>query len=211
MVVAARQVWGRELGYEPAPALERAFLAARAVLPKDADPGLAGRWRFRIDYDPLGAVRTELAPYTPRRPKVLYLVEAAGLGYPAKLADRSGLDALKARVSRAMAEGALAPPAGDWDILLCDGDRLLEAGYAAVLVPSAAGWLTPARPLVQSTRLAALALERPGLAVPAELGAADVLAAGRVRLVNAMLDPEDGIEVAEIRDARGLPSVDGTS
>jgi para-aminobenzoate synthetase component 1 len=204
MAEGARAVWGRELGYDPRSMLEGAFAAARAALPDDADRSLAGRWRFRLDYDPWGAVRAELVPYRPRRPAVLYLVEAGGLDYPAKLAGRGGIDALKARVASAIQAGKLAEPGGDWDILLCEGERVLEAGYAALLVPDGAAWLTPARPRVASTRLAALAAERPGLVAPVELDATGLLAAGRVRLVNAMLDPEDAVDVSDLRDARWL-------
>ena len=144
--------------------------------------------------------KVEVSAYAIRRPKVLFFCEAAELHYDCKLADRSGIEAIRRSVAQALASGQIAAVDGDWDIILCRDGLVLEASYAALLCPDGERWLTPQRPLLASTRLAAYAMDGVVGIEPASLTVAQVKAIGRVVLVNAMLDLEDRVEVTDLRD-----------
>jgi para-aminobenzoate synthetase component 1 len=219
MAASAPLAWGQSLGFDPEAVIRAAFAQAAAALPgrgtggAEAARALDGRWRFRLEYGPLGAVAAGLEPYRLRRPACLYLAETGGLDYACKYADRSGLDRLRTNAAAVLAlpgtggAGRAPAPPADWDLLLCREGRLLEASYAALVceLDGAGGGgaflATPHAPLLPSTRLAAYAgREGGGFIRGMPLCLADLPRIRRIWLVNALIDLTDGVEIPEIRD-----------
>jgi len=116
----------------------------------------------------------EIDLYTRRRVAAIALVDAPGLDYRFKYADRSALDTLRGQV-----------PAGAEPIFVQNG-LVTDGIYANVCVFDGARWLTPKRPLLGGVaRAAAIAA---GEITPAQILAHDV-EQGRykkIRLINCM-------------------------
>lgn len=116
----------------------------------------------------------EIEPYTRHRVQRVELVEAGGLNYRYKYADRRLLDALRGEVSP-----------GAQPVIVQHG-LLTDATYANICVLESGRWLTPAKPLLQGTaRAAALAA---GQITAAAITAADFRAGryARLKLINCM-------------------------
>lgn len=116
----------------------------------------------------------EVDPYQRHRVQRVELVEADGLDYRFKYADRHLLDALR---------NAVAPGVQP---LIVQRGLVTDATYANVCAFDGEHWVTPVRPLLEGTaRAAALAL---GQVQPATITAADLRAGKyrRLKLINCM-------------------------
>jgi 4-amino-4-deoxychorismate lyase len=142
------------------------------AVPSHAQVGL---WKCRVVYaEKVEAVEYE--PYAPKPVRELVLVQADGLDYAYKYADRSGLQQL------ASATG------GDplVDILMIKNGLLTDASYANVLLYDGCRWVTPAQPLLAGTKRAYY-LQK-GLVILADLAPDDLRRFKKVALVNALRD-----------------------
>jgi len=150
--------------------LEAEVTAFVAAQPSEYSTALC---KLRVTYG-RDIEKIEIDLYTPRRVAAIALVEAPGLDYRFKYADRSALDTLRGQV-----------PAGAEPVIVQNG-LVTDAIYANVCLFDGARWLTPERPLLEGVaRAAAIAA---GEITPAQILAHDV-EQGRytkVRLVNCM-------------------------
>ncbi len=132
-----------------------------------------GLFKLRVTYG-REIESIEVDPYTRHRVQRVELVEADGLDYRFKYADRHLLDALRHEVAT-----------GAQPIIVQRG-LVADATYANVCAFDGEHWVTPARPLLEGTaRAAALAL---GQLQPATITAADLRAGKyrRLKLINCM-------------------------
>ncbi|GAB4422462.1 MAG: hypothetical protein OHK0011_01450 [Turneriella sp.] len=133
----------------------------------------AGLYKLRVTYS-REIESIEVDPYRRHRVQRIELVEAEGLDYRFKYADRSQIDALRHEVSP-----------GTQPVIVQRG-LLTDATYANICVFDGEHWLTPARPLLEGTaRAAAL---RAGQVQTAAISVADFRAGrySKMKLINCM-------------------------
>jgi 4-amino-4-deoxychorismate lyase len=132
-------------------------------------------YKCRVTYGP--AIETiEFEPYHIRPVRSLALVDANGLKYGYKYADRQAINNLFAR--RGSAD----------DILLVRDGLLTDTSYANVALFDGNRWHTPAHPLLQGTQRARLLAE--GILHPSDVRPANLPQFESIKLMNAMLDWE---------------------
>lgn len=132
-----------------------------------------GLYKIRVTYSQR-IESIDIDPYTRHSVERVQLVDASGLDYRFKYADRKALNALR--------EGL--PPATQ--PLLVQNGLLTDALYANLCFYNGAFWVTPERPLLEGTaRTAAIAA---GQVVPARVSAEDVRAGkySTIKLINCM-------------------------
>jgi 4-amino-4-deoxychorismate lyase len=135
----------------------------------------AGLWKCRVVYAQ-AVEAVEFEPYAPKPVRELVLVQADGLDYAYKYADRSGLQQLAAATG--------GDPAVD--ILMVKNGLLTDASYANVLLYDGCRWVTPTQPLLMGTKRAYY-LQK-GLVTTADLAPDDLRRFKKVALVNALRD-----------------------
>lgn len=145
-------------------------------------PGIesAQTFRCRVIYGP-DIESVEFIPYQIRPLRSLKLVHADGLDYAFKYADRRALDALRAGL-----------PA-DEEVLIVKAGLITDTTYANVALFDGAYWYTPAQPLLEGTRRAQLLAE--GRLIRERLAPDDLRYFQKIRLLNAMMDWEEGPEL----------------
>ncbi len=134
-------------------------------------PPASGVYRCRVLYGADEAV-TEYLPYVRRRVDTLRLVEDDRIEYRYKSADRRALDALFRR--RGDAD----------DVLIVRRGLVTDSTVANTAFYIDGRWLTPTEPLLEGTTRARLLYE--GVLECASLSPADVLAAEKVAVMNAL-------------------------
>ncbi|HLF14791.1 MAG TPA: aminotransferase class IV [Bacteroidota bacterium] len=145
----------------------------------------AGEFRCRVTYgERIDGVT--FTPYVRKTVRSLTLVDAAGLGYAHKYADRSGIGLLLAGVKTD-------------DILIVRDELVTDTSYANIAFFDGGKWLTPASPLLRGTTRARLLDE--GRIHPEEIRTADLGRFSTAVLMNAMLgfDLDHRIPTGEIR------------
>ncbi|WP_018617883.1 aminotransferase class IV [Spirosoma luteum] len=132
-------------------------------------------YKCRVTYGP--AIETiEFEPYHIRPVQRLALVDADGLHYGHKYADRQAINNLFARRDSAD------------DILMVRDGLLTDTSYANVALFDGKRWHTPAKPLLEGTQRARLLAD--GILHPADIRPADLPQFESIKLMNAMLDWE---------------------
>ncbi|MCO6476145.1 MAG: aminotransferase class IV [Phaeodactylibacter sp.] len=144
------------------------------TIPPEAATGL---FKCRILYD-TRIRRIEFIPYLIRPVRKLRLMSAEEVEYPYKFANRAKLQELFSR--RGTAD----------DILMVKNGLVMDTSYANVALFDGSGWYTPARPLLAGTRRAALIAG--GRLAPADIPPARLQEFQEIRLINAMMDLEEG-------------------
>ncbi|MCY7350661.1 MAG: aminotransferase class IV [Cytophagaceae bacterium] len=140
-------------------------------------------YRCRIIYgEKLESV--EFIPYQIRPIHSLQLVQANDLDYAFKYANRSALDALRV--------GSSAD-----EVLIVKNGLLTDTTYANVAFYDGSRWLTPAQPLLEGTRRAALLAA--GVIHPEILRPQDLPRFQRARLFNALISWEEAPELTQFR------------
>lgn len=169
----------RKMYYAKSPVLKLEKLLAEMDLPAN------GLYKLRIEYG-TGILKTELIPYQARPVTSLKLVNADGVAYNRKYADRGGI------------RRCLEQKGGCDDVLMVQRGYLTDASYANIALFDGKHWHTPAWPLLRGTRREML-LEKK-IIRPSVIRARDLPAFQSVRLMNAMLLWEEGptLDVAEI-------------
>lgn len=132
-------------------------------------------YKCRVTYGPeIDKIEFEL--YKIRPVESLKLIEASGLEYGYKYAERQPINVLFEQ--RAPAD----------DILMVRDGLLTDTSYANIALFDGNRWVTPARPLLEGTQRARLLSE--GILTPIDIRPADLPRFQCVRLINAMLDWE---------------------
>lgn len=134
--------------------------------------GKADRMRCRVTYA-RQILRVEYFPYHVRPVRRLRLVEADGLDYRYKYADRTALDSLVAQRGEAD------------DILIVQNGLLTDTSYTNIALWNGKEWVTPARPLLEGTKRKLLLAQ--GVLVPKDIPASEISAYSRICLFNALL------------------------
>lgn len=145
--------------------------------------------KMTIEYSRDRIIDIRFVDYVPRQISSLQLVEATGISYEHKYADRTAIEAL-----RDNRRGQCS------DILMYDDrGRILDVSYANVVFENEDGFFTPSSCLLPGTRRAIL-LDS-GVIRTAEIGIDDLKNYKRLYLINAMLGLEDGVcvDVSNIR------------
>ncbi|MGA7966190.1 MAG: aminotransferase class IV family protein [Gammaproteobacteria bacterium] len=155
----------KELGYNAC-----YDLASRIKTPDDA------LYRCRIIYDAT-TFETEFIPYRKRAIRTLQLIQADGIDYALKYADRSALDALFAQ--RGSAD----------DILIIKNGLVTDTSIANIAFFDGQRWVTPKRPLLKGTTRARLLDEQK--IIESEIYLDDLPKFTRFALLNAMIGFEE--------------------
>ncbi len=141
---------------------------------------LKGVFKCRIIYGKkIG--RIDFQPYTARPIQALKLVESNSINYALKYADRPAIDALFAQKGCAD------------DILIIKNGLVTDTSYCNVLFEKNGKWATPDTPLLPGTMRASLLAK--GIIIEERIKAADIHRFSRLKLINAMLPFDKGIEI----------------
>jgi 4-amino-4-deoxychorismate lyase len=133
-------------------------------------------YRCRIVYDAAN-FEIEFIPYRKRAVRTLQLVQADGLDYALKYADRSALDRLFAQ--RGAAD----------DILIVRGEQIADTSIANIAFFDGLRWVTPSHPLLKGTTRARLLDEKK--IFESEIRLNDLPKFTRFALLNAMIGFEE--------------------
>jgi 4-amino-4-deoxychorismate lyase len=147
----------------------------------DLDPDKVYRCRFIYGKD---VDTIEFVAYQPRKISKLVLAEAGDLDYSMKYADRTALDSLKRKFA----------PDADSDVLIVRNGKVTDVSFANIMFKNQHGWYTPACPLLKGTKRS-LYLQQ-GWLREMSIEPNDIGHFTHARLINAMLDTEDGSEIS---------------
>jgi 4-amino-4-deoxychorismate lyase len=139
-----------------------------------------GRVKCRVEYDRT-IRKIEFAPYVVRPIRTLQLVHADDISYAFKYADRSCFEKLKRGSSTD-------------EILIVQYGRIADTSFSNIVFFDGQRWATPSTPLLAGTKRSEL-LEK-GLIYEREIRPADLERFVKARLINAMLDIEDGKDLS---------------
>lgn len=167
--------------FKKSPVLKLEQILAETELPT------TGVHKVRLEYD-TAVRRIDVTPYTPRSVTSLRLVAADDVRYGRKFADRSGIQRCYAR--RGDAD----------DVIMVQRGYLTDASYANLALHDGTHWYTPAWPLLGGTRRQQLV--EGGVLRPVLIRERDLGNFQQIRLMNAMLEWEEGPEV-RIEDVEG--------
>jgi 4-amino-4-deoxychorismate lyase len=139
-------------------------------------------YKCRFLYDT--AVHTvEFAPYRKRTIRSLKLVDVpSGFEYGHKYADRTELDRVYAQRGRC-----------DEVVIVRDG-LLTDTSFSNIALFDGEKWYTPARPLLHGVRRTSLLAQ--GFLYEADIHVRELVYFRRILLLNALLGPEDAVEIA---------------
>ena len=126
----------------------------------------------------------EFIPYTPRIIQKLLLVYVENLDYSFKYANRDALDKLKS--SAAAGDNA--------DILIVKNGLITDTSFSNIAFFDGSKWYTPDSPLLKGTKRA-LYLNS-GMLTARRIKPEDLPIYQKARLINAMLDLEDGNDIS---------------
>ncbi len=136
--------------------------------------------KCRVTYGP-EILTIEWERYLPRPIKTLRLVQDDAIEYGYKYKNRDHLNQLHARRSDCD------------DVLIVKNGLLTDTSYANVAFFDGLNWYTPEVPLLPGTQRAFLLNE--GVLIPREIKVDDLSQYSAVKLFNAMLDWEKGMEL----------------
>lgn len=139
-----------------------------------------GLYKIRLEYDKALRKR-EVIPYAIRPIKSLRIVDADGVRYGKKFADR-------AAIRRCLEAKGTAD-----DVLMIQRGHVTDSSYANVALYDGSAWFTPSWPLLPGTRRAAL-IEKNVLR-PYLIRERDLTNFEKIRLINAMIPWEEAVEV----------------
>lgn len=132
------------------------------------------RTKCHVDYSRQGIERIIYTAYSPRRVRSLCLIDADGLDYHYKYADRNALDALFEK--RGTAD----------DILIVQNGLLTDTSIANIALFDGKSWFTPAHPVLEGTKRRFL-LEQ-GTLKERDIAVDEIYTYKRLCTLNAMLD-----------------------
>jgi len=141
-----------------------------------------GIYRCRFLYSRV-VEKIEFLPYIPRIIQKLFLVRNETLDYSFKYANRDAIDRLKSTYA----------PEQDSDILIVKDGFVTDTSFSNIVFFDGRQWFTPATPLLKGTKRAWYLKNRTiseRLITPVDLHNYQ-----KARLLNAMLDLEDGEDI----------------
>lgn len=148
------------------------------MIPLDQRAGLV---KCRVVYGSRGIESIEFTPYTFHIIRTVAIIHDDTIDYTYKSTDRSRLNALLAA-------------SGCDEIIIVKNGLVTDTSVANIVLEDPFGKLyTPSTPLLAGTKRASL-LER-GIITEREIRPADLQTAARIRLINAMIDLEDNVEL----------------
>jgi 4-amino-4-deoxychorismate lyase len=124
--------------------------------------------------------QTEFHEYIPRIIRKLFLVPVDDLEYAFKYANRDALNTLRDSKTKEQ----------DSDILIVKNGYITDTSFSNIAFFDGISWFTPAIPLLQGTKRAYYLKKR--LISECHITPADLHIFQKARLINAMLDLEDG-------------------
>ena len=131
-------------------------------------------YKARVVYGAKGVESIEYAPYSMREIRSLQVVACDDIDYTYKSCDRTALNNLVARK-------------GNYDeIIIVKNGLVTDTSFTNIAIFDGKSWLTPKHPLLKGTKRAAL-LEQ-GMIQEADITMADLKAAEKVCLFNAMIE-----------------------
>ncbi len=137
-------------------------------------------YKCRVLYD-IEIYHVEFVPYFSKKIQSLQLVYVDELEYSYKFADRTDLQSLLQQKGKA--DG----------VLIVKGGLITDTSYANVALLKDNQWFTPQVPLLEGTKRAQLLEE--GILKIATIRPKDLKHFQKMRLVNALLDWEGGVEL----------------
>jgi 4-amino-4-deoxychorismate lyase len=146
----------------------------------ELDPNKVYRCRFLYSHT---VEKIEFLPYVPRIIKKLFLVTADDIDYSFKYADRDVLEKLK--ISRATEQ--------DSDLLIVKNGLITDTSFTNIAFFDGNKWFTPDFPLLKGTKRAYYISN--GMLTEKRITPADLPGYQKARLINAMLDMEDGQDI----------------
>ena len=173
----ARVDRARRATFGKVPALKLAHYLERVELPA------GGLHKVRVAYD-VNDISHTVTPYAVRPVASIRLVNADHVRYRHKFADRRAI------------EGCFNQRGECDDVLMVQRGHVTDCSYANVALYDGTHWYTPAWPLLPGTRRAALielGVLRPSLIRVRDLGNFQ-----KIRLINGMMEWEEGPEVAGV-------------
>jgi len=134
-------------------------------------------YKCRVIYDKK-IEKIEFEPYKPRIIRSLKLVECNDIEYSFKYHDRSMINELFEK-------------RGDCDdILIIKNGRVTDTSVSNIILFNGKQWVTPSHPLLFGTKRQKLLDE--GKIISKKIKSEDISKYQGARLINSMLDPEDG-------------------
>jgi 4-amino-4-deoxychorismate lyase len=146
----------------------------------ELDPAITYRCRFLYAEEP---GKTEFIPYVKRVVRKLYAIDCGNLEYSFKYADRSAFDKLKAGI----------PDPEHSDILLVKEGLITDTSFSNIILWDGATWYTPAVPLLKGTKREYYLDNK--IIFGREIRIKDLHLYKSARLINAMLDIDDGEDI----------------
>jgi len=145
-------------------------------------------YKARVVYGERGVEAIEYAPYSMRAIRSLQVVKCDDIDYTYKSCDRTALNNLVAQK-------------GNFDeIIIVKNGLVTDTSFTNIAIFDGTNWLTPKHPLLKGTKRAAL-LEQ-GMLQEADITVADLKAAKKVCLFNAMIEfGERVISASDIHEA----------
>lgn len=146
----------------------------------DLDQNSIYRCRFLYGREPDGF---EFIPYLKRDIQKLYLVDCGELEYSFKYSDRSALEKMRNNV----------PDPESSDILLVKNGKITDTSFSNIVLFDGSKWYTPATPLLKGTKREYYIDNR--IIFKRDIKPADLFNYRKVRLINAMLDLNEGEDI----------------
>jgi 4-amino-4-deoxychorismate lyase len=145
------------------------------------DPATVYKCRFTYG-EKVGSV--DFTPYTPKQTKYLKLVEVSDFDYSLKYADRNFLEELRNKnIDKA-----------DTDILIVKEGFITDTSYSNIVFSDGVKWYTPSTPLLKGTKRAYYLANK--VILEREIKVSDLSKYLKARIINAMVDLEDAIEIS---------------
>lgn len=134
-------------------------------------------YKARVVYGAHGIEDIQYAPYTMRKIQSLKIVNDDDIDYTFKSTDRSELNRLLAQK-------------GDCDdIIIVKNGLVTDTSFTNIAAYIDGKWLTPKHPLLMGTKRAYLLNQ--GILQEADITLEDLMKAGKISLINAMIDLEE--------------------
>jgi 4-amino-4-deoxychorismate lyase len=146
----------------------------------ELDPDITYRCRFLYAETP---GLTEFIPYVKRVIRKLYVIDCGDFEYSLKYADRRVFEKLKAGISDPEQS----------DILLVKRDLITDTAFSNVILWDGARWYTPAEPLLKGTKREYYLDNK--IIFERDIRLKDLPLYQTMKLINAMLDIEDGEDI----------------
>jgi 4-amino-4-deoxychorismate lyase len=146
----------------------------------DLDQNTIYRCRFLYGREPDGF---EFIPYLKRDIQKLYLTDCGDLEYSFKYSDRSALEKLRNSV----------PDPDLSDVLLVKNGFITDTSFSNIALFDGIKWYTPAIPLLMGTKREYYIDNR--IIFKRDIKPADLLNYRKARLINAMLDLNEGEDI----------------